>query len=557
MSIDHARILDNYSEFEYKKLFTTGQAAPGTTPSWVPDDDRRRLRSYDVLEAFCRNKGREWIPGGVDEYYTDQSGRREYGDPELLVETALSSLIGENWRIVTEGVVDKNSAAISQDDVVQDWAETVNFSMKMFESERQSVKFGDSVYVLGVNDEDKITLDVYDPGFYFPVLNIEEAGASEYPDKVHIAWEWEDEDDNGRVNIMVTRLTWELVEAEKPYALPWNPTAKKVCIYSEVTIDLADVRNTGGSTLFTTIEDFLPDREVNMGIDFLPLVHVPNTINLKHHFGRSAISNVMQLLDDIQATDTDLQRSSSTTGSPPIVVTGRGGPDAEMTYGPGTVIRVGEGTATIMDTSRSLDALLKMKDSLLSRLSINSRTPEALLGRVKPNEVPSGIALTLGFTPHINLVREMRTVRKRKYNLLFKFFVRMAQRLDTYDLAPGAEEFRVDLVMGSFLPADLSATATVVIQLMESEVLSMETGLLMLIQAGVPVEDLAEEIANIQKRDVDTASQLVNITGDPNTALEYMGMPKIKEEDLPDEESDVPPEDQPTNGQQPPQRQPA
>jgi hypothetical protein len=519
---DQIKILDNYAEFEYKKLFLLGASAPEVVPVWVPEDDKRRLRSYQVLEAFYRNKGREWVPDGVDVNATDQSGRREYGDPELLVETALSSLIGENWRIVTDQTVEKNASAMAQDVIVQDWAEKVNFAMKMFESERQSVKFGDSVYVLGVNSEEKITLDVYDPGFYFPVLNAEEAGAGEYPEKVHIAWEWEDEDDQGRKNFMVTRLTWELVPTESEYALPWNPNASKVCMYSELTMDIADVRASKVGTMFAKLEDYAPDVEVNMGIDFLPVVHVPNTINLQHHFGRSSIANVMQLLDDIQATDTDLQRSSATTGSPPIVVTGRGGPDQEQAYGPGTVIRVGEGTATIMDTSRSLDALLKMKDSLLSRLSINSRTPEALLGRVKPNEVPSGIALTLGFTPHINLIREMRTVRKRKYNLLFKFFIRLAKLTPGYEIAEDAEEFRTDLVMGSFLPADLSATVTVVIQMIESDVISLETGLRMLLQSGVPIEDLAEEIANIQKRDVEKAQSLVSITGDPNTGLEYM-----------------------------------
>lgn len=532
------KILDNYSEFEYKKLFTQSAGSFYTLPSWVPADDERRLRSYMILESFCRNKAREWVPEGVDADSFDAGSRREYGDPDLLVETALSSLIGENWRIQTKDVIEQNEQAAKQEEVLLDWSETVNFAMKMFESERQSCKFGDSVYVLGVNSEDRITLDTYDPGFYFPVLNVEAASAGEYPDKVHIAWEWEDEDDNGNKKFMVTRLTWELLETEQPYALPWNAKATKTCMYTEITIDIADIPKTGKASMFNNIDDWEPDKEVNMGIDFLPIVHVPNTINLQHHFGRSIISNVMQLLDDVQATDTDLQKSASTTGSPPIVVTGRGGSDDKQVYGPAAIMRVGDGTATIMDTSRSLDALLKMKDSLLSRLSINSRTPEALLGRVKPNEVPSGIALTLGFTPHINLIREMRTVRTRKYNLLFKFAMRMMRVANASYYALPTEEFRADLVMGSFLPADLSATATVVIQLMETEAISLETGLQMLLQAGVPVEDLAEEIANIQKRDTDRAQALVGITGDPNTALAYMGMPLITDFEPEDEEED-------------------
>jgi hypothetical protein len=542
------KILDNYSEFEYKQLFLQTAGTTQTLPTWVPEDDQRRLRSYLVLESFYRNKAREWLPAGSGENAAkDLASRREYGDPELLVETALSSLIGENWRIQTDGVIEEDSAAVQQDEETQKWAETVNFAMKMFESERQSVKFGDSVYILGWDQEGKVTLDTYDPGFYFPVLNVEEAGAGEYPEKVHIAWEWEDDDDTRGKRYMVTRLTWELLDVEAPYPLPWNPSANKVCMYSELTVDIADIPKSGGRSIFANLDDVEPDREVNLEIDFLPVVHVPNTINLQHHFGRSAIANVMQLLDDIQATDTDLQKSSATTGSPPIVVTGRGGSDDKQIYGPASILRVGDGNATIMDTSRSLDALLKMKDSLLSRLSINSRTPEALLGRVKPNEVPSGIALTLGFTPHINLVREMRTVRKRKYNLLFKFVVRMMKAGD-WDYSLPDEEFRTDLVMGSFLPADLSATATIVIQLMESEAISLETGLQMLLQAGVPFEDLSEEISNIQKRDVDRATALVGISGDPNDGLRYMGMPLITDFEVDngtpnDEDETVPPEE--------------
>lgn len=541
---DKTKILDNYSEFEYKKLFTVVATGVGnqSMPTWVPDDDKRRLRSYLILEAFYRNKAREWIPTGVDAEELIDSSRREYGDPELLVETALSSLIGENWRIQTQGVIEQEPEAVKQDETIQAWTEKVNFAMKMFESERQSVKFGDSVYILGINEDDEVTLDTYDPGFYFPVLDEAQAGAGEYPDRVHIIWEFEEEDDKGRTQFKVTRLTWDLRDAEKPYDLPWAKGAKKTCVYSELTTDIADIpRN--GRTLFEALEEMESDREVNMEIDFLPVVHVPNTINLQHHFGRSAISNVMQLLDDIQATDTDLQKSSATTGSPPIVVTGRGTSDDKQVYGPASIMRVGDGSATIMDTSRSLDALLKMKDSLLSRLSINSRTPEALLGRVKPNEVPSGIALTLGFTPHINLIREMRIVRTRKYNILFKFATRLMRVAGGYELP--TEEFRTDLVMGSFLPADLSSTATIVIQLLETEAISLETAIQMLLQAGVPVTDLAEEIANIQKRDMDRAQALVSITGDPNTALEYMGMDLIPEADLVDENDD--PDEDPNN----------
>jgi hypothetical protein len=72
--------------------------------------------------------------------------------------------------------------------------------------------------------------------------------------------------------------------------------------------------------------ELTPDgREVNdldIGIDFVPVIHVPNTPSGSKHFGRSLLLSVAQLLDDIGFADSDLAASSEFVGNTPVVTTG-------------------------------------------------------------------------------------------------------------------------------------------------------------------------------------------------------------------------------------------
>ena len=421
MQYELGRILDAYSGFDYKAAFTSNNP-PQTPPQWIPKDEQRRLRSYSVLESYCRNHSRSWLQA-ID-YRTGElsdaaSNRREYGDPALIVETALSSLMGNSTAIVTQDAVSGDQAAVAQQLVLEQWATDEKFTIKNWECERMAVKYGDGVYALGWDSTTgRPRLNVYDPGFYFPVFDPRAAGNEEFPSKVHLAWEFETENADGKTTTYVRRITWELIEVEAPYDPGYEGAeemAYRNCWFTDGIWELSEIGK-GLSSFNPQRVDWL-NEGTWLNFDFIPVVHIPNTVSLQNHYGASVLANIMQILDDVQSTDTDLQASAATTGSPPIVVSGKGaGSSTINSYGPGSVIYVGDGSASIMDTSTSLDALIKLKDALLSRLSINSRTPEALLGRVKPNEVPSGIALTLGFTPHIGMIREMRKVRLDKYS---------------------------------------------------------------------------------------------------------------------------------------------
>jgi hypothetical protein len=213
-----------------------------------------------------------------------------------------------------------------------------------------------------------------------------------------------------------------------------------------------------------------------------------------------------------------MQAAAATTGTPPIAIQGADGTVAN--YGPGTVLHTGEGSATILDPSKSLDALIKLQEALLQRLAVNSRTPESLLGRVKPNEVPSGIALTLSFTPHSGMINKMRLVRDYKYRLLLKFVLRLAKANGVKDLPE--EEFETRLRFGSYLPSDLQEAMTIITQLLEAKAISLETAVQFLLDKGYPIKDVTEEIKNITKRDVESAQVVMTITGNPEIAAKML-----------------------------------
>lgn len=530
-------VLDPYSFYDFKKAFVatadnTGQAIL-TMPRW-PGEHWRRMSAYMLLDSYYKNMGREWLWDVSDD---EKNKRREYGDPALIVDTIHASLIGEDQTIVVESEQTEGGAQELRI-ALDDWSKDVRFYTKMFETERNAVKLGDGCYVLGWG-EDKLKLRVYDPGFYFPVLDPTDV-TGEYPETVHVAYEYE-LDVGGQLRRYVRRITWELEDTsldDEPltYTHPWNDEATNWTVfYSDATWLIDDDDRTiedfdMGRAVFAEEDGVVMDR-VDMGIDFIPVVHVPNTIAGEEHFGTSAMAKVMQIFDDVSSTDTDLQASSATTGSPPIAVSNATLPRDEngriTTYGPGQVWETGDGGATMIDTSSSLDALLKYKDALQEREAVNGRVPESLMGRVKPSEVPSGITMTLSFAPHTSLIKEMRQVRNEKYGLLFKFVARWL--VQNTDINPEVLDFTANLKFGTFLPADKQESMAMVNNLLNKEApaISLETAVQMLVNAGFPIEDAVEEVNRIRQNDFSAAEDMLAATGDVNAVRARLGLPPI------------------------------
>jgi hypothetical protein len=455
---------------------------------------------------------------------------------------------------------------------LREWADSVHLPLRLVDVERNAVGLGDGCILLGWDDEaGRPVPSVMEPGFYFPVLP-DTLDAYRYPDRVHFAWELPAEDHpDGKVR--VRRITYErrllapifdelAEEGTDPFKLPegtawrrdsegfrevvrqypWNedgdPSRYSVFLTDATWLldDLNDAHNVdafdvGKAELRYDEHGEVLDRDI--GIDFLPIVHIPNTPPGGEHFGKSTLTKVLQVLDDIQNADTDAQAASATTGSPIIGVSGSatGGDDPltgrrgqPLEVRPGIVFRLGEnGSMEVLDTSAGLAATRDYVEHLLERLSVNARIPAAVLGRLKPSEVPSGFAMQLSFGPLTSMVRTARLVRAVKYPLLLKMVWRLYQINDPENFPPGPTP-RAELRLGNYLPSDMQGTLSAVKDAYTAKLISLETAVVMLMEVGFTIEDVAAEIALIEGRDFEGAGLLVDATGDTGLAYDYLGL---------------------------------
>jgi hypothetical protein len=582
-------VVDIWSPLSHKEpMRANGRGTDLFRRSYLSEFDRRRLTAYHLLAAYQANVARSFLGdssgSGLDEH-------REYGDPAMIVKTITAALLGKDQAIRVRGAEDYDpTSATSQGEAadsearmaydvqqyLRDWADKERLPLKMLDNERRTVGLGDGVYALHWSrSKGRARLRVYDPGFYFPVLddNVDD----DFPTRVHFAWEVTDEWGNAT---HLRRITYELgpIRPESEPGLiggavrrvlrygdnglpkplfgdrivdiglgggdpriarrySWNAAdSSTTCFLTDATWRLADIDQTmtldtlplSRATFQMNEDGELLDR-LDLRIDFLPVIHIPNTPATIDHFGTSSISDTLQLFDDLAAADTDLNAAAATTGSPPIGLAGArlpvnpdGGP-AQVTIAPGEVWELGEnGKLHALDTSNSLNALRAYVHDLNDRVTENSRVTAAVLGRVKPSEVPSGLALALGFGPLQALIRELRLTRNEKYPLLFKFVQRLA--LAAGEL-PATRELPAEMVFGAFLPSDVAEVVKNVRQLLTPpQAISVETAVAMLMEVGLPIEDAAAEVQRIRQHDYESANKLADATGDQTAVRDLLGL---------------------------------
>lgn len=544
--VGQAPVFDAWTPIGFKEALGNRRTSTGggwLAPTWV-GDHARRLQAYIILQAYIDNAGRFFLTE-PDQSKRDQ--HREYGDANLIVETVRAALLGQEQTISVDGAEDfvenlppsappeqqkasdEARPAKELQDWLEQWAIDERFGQKVIETERNSVGLGDGVFVLGWDSKKKRTrCRVYDPGFYFPVL--EDGNEDEYPSRVHIAWEMAPVPEDSKRRIR--RITWEVrsLPNGETRTYPWNdgPTSE-TCYMSDAVfvLDGAAPQTIDDMSRATPEWQLTPDgvqvRDLDLRIDFLPVVHLPNTVALQNHYGKSVLATILQVLDDIANADTDAQRAAGVAASPPIGLAGASmSSDTPLTYKPGQVWQLGDtGSLSTLEMSGAVVAILQYIDQLLKRLSVNSRTPEALLGRIDPSQVPSGITLRLSFGPIETMVREMRLVRAEKYPLLFKFVHRLAQAGGAQDLP--AEYVDTEMVFGSFLPEDLAETVTLVTGLLTAKAISLETALQMLKESGISIEDILVEAQRIDGRNFEAANQLLDALGSQEEVAKFLG----------------------------------
>jgi hypothetical protein len=498
-----------------------GTGRPQGIATWVDDTDARRLMAYRILSAYVDNVRRYYLPqrmwsatvGELNEFgrltnldtsASEAERIREYGHAGLVTDATRALVLGEDQTIVVSDPAqegDTESTATAQvRDWLEAWATKERLTGKLLTGEETTITNGDGVYVLGWSTRAKRPrLRVYDPGFYFPDLTAADRPEyadwddDDFPPVVHLAWETEQPDKRS----ILRRTTWRMVRLEQGVPAPWGGTREWTCVMEVIEVDTSRLKQ--GWTIYTIPTDgdsiTVVKAATDLGVDFMPVIHIPNDEPGERHFGRSTLMRVAMILDDLMGADTDLSISSELSAPSPTVVTGAGSPTLDG--GPGAQWNTPAGSSiSQLDTSKSLDAQLKYSTRLLEMLSQNTRLAMVLLGRVDISAAPSGYALELGFAPTAALVRELRNIRSVKYPLILRFAVRLTQANDASQITAGATpDLSIDL--GPALPADLPAAIDAVKALLPIRAISTATAVRMLTQAGLPIEDAAAEVGLI------------------------------------------------------------
>lgn len=526
----HPYLNDRWAPLGYKQALGDGLAGrpPIAVPTWITADDHRRLAAYDILGAYRTNTAANYLPDVLDPQTNtvlDQRSKyREYGHGALLVAQARALVLGDGQTITMPGHDGPNQVFyewLAGTDDEDGWATLEWLQLKLYAMEDNALGDGDGVLALGWDQARmRPRLRKYDPGWYFPDVHAQTQ--DDFPSTVHVAWEFQDPAD--QQHTYVQRKTWRLVPRELgaprlAYQRPGEPPAELTCVFSDGVWRVD--RLPQGATVY---DDWgQPGRwetpPVDMGIDFIPVVHEANDVDQQQPFGRSILLLIAQVLDDLSLTDSDLQANSSLVGSSPTVTKGA---VTNLPAGPGAQWNLPQGAdARMLDTSKSLDALLAYDRHLLDTLSRNSRIAGVLLGMVQPDEVESGYLFELGFAPTHALIGELRLIRRMKLPLLLKMTMRMAQ---VAGVLPAGPTPPAQIELGPYLPADKDGTISRVTKAVQAHTMSVETAVRQLAAAGLDMGEIEEEVARILAEWGELAVQAVEATGDVTAGRRILGL---------------------------------
>lgn len=478
-------------------------------------------------------------------------------------------------------------------DLLRDWAKAELLPMRLQQCERKTVALGDGVYRMAWDPaKRRPTLRVTDPGFYFPVIGEDDDGG-EYPRRVHFAWELPADPKRG-LEARLRRITYELdwirpltvagidetgTRAVRALPPPPEPTAGDdadteeptgptltpgdiiepasgaiarqyawndepsyfTCYLTDATWVIGDLKGNidvdslppAGATYATRSDGEVLDH-LDLLIDFIPVIHVPNTVPpAEEHWGQSSLAKALQVFDELAGSDTDSARASATTGLPMLAVSGVTDPRQELAASPGMVFKLGDaGKLSAVDTSGALAELRNHVNDLKDRASTIVRLPAVSLGTLNPSEVPSGFAMQISLGPLDSLIGSMRLAREHKEQLLLKF----AQRLYMAGQHPdwvGVTPQDALLVRGPYTPTDKAAVLEQVANGVEKGVLSLETGVRMLTDAGFPIDDVEKEIVQIESRQFEQARFLADALGNPDEVADFLGRNAPEQQEAP------------------------
>jgi hypothetical protein len=579
-------IIDRWSPFNYKPLYsdTLGmpnrRAFPEAHATWVPAYDERRLAAYKLLTAYDKNQVAE-LSAFIDG--DEARERREFGDPSMFVDTITSHVLGEEQTLTVPGAeqaggdqtTPEAETAERVQTLLREWADEELLPMRLLQTERKTVVLGDGVYLLHWDaDKQRVRIKTFDPGFYFPIVGEDDDG-SDFPDRIHFAWELP-EDKARRLPARLRRITYHLdwirpqtangvdrtgrpvraavlseptdEQAAQPvlgrgdtldpqgsitrlYAWSEQPSYKTVYL-TDATWELGDLKApVDVDTLPMDKAHFATNAqgevldELDLYQDFIPVIHVPNTVpEPGEHWGESSLAKVLQVFDELSGSDTDSSRASATTGSPMIGISGKA-ITAQQHYsaGPGLVFTLGEGGAIgTVDTSGNLAELRSHVHDLRDRAASTGRIPPVALGTADPAQFTSGYQLELALGPLDSLISSMRLARDHADRLLPKFVQRLFQAGQHPDWV-GLPVLPAKLMRGAYTPTDKAAVLEEVSTAYKAKLISLETAIRRLQEIGWPIEDAEDEIKRIDARSFEDARNLADALGNPEETARFLG----------------------------------
>ena len=430
---------------------------------------------------------------------------------------------------------------LARQDALQEWAEEEALIAKIIENEHRHIcPLGDGVYVLGWDaGNGRPSIEIFEPDAYYPVLDTRQRG---FPAKVHLAWQYTETGSDGKDTEFVRRLTYELLSLEEaaeegldigsaPSYLGPDEEWTHACFLSDGTVEAAEFEQVDAPVLSKVVWATEVDADGNevelnrapLGLDFMPVVHVPNSLSEIYHFGDSVLVALPQLLDEIAASDTDESMSSRWAARPPLVISGFSASGESIDITPGKAIKASEkGGLSTVELAANLREIRERGGGLRDLLAVIGQTPNGILGRIDASDVPSGVTLALSFTPFKFMIELLRLARARKYGLVPKFVQRIG-------IVNGYEPFLADPVVypggirfGAFMPQDLAGSATVITQLRSAGVMGQQTGIRMAKEAGAPIEDVHTEFLAAREEMGETADRITSALEDPKYAAEFL-----------------------------------
>lgn len=604
--MDTEQTVDLYAGFNHK----FGRSAE-SLPSWMDDETKRRIEHYRIADALRRQVSRVTLPSDSPK----RTDYRELGEAGMLAERRASAVIGDGVILRVPGAderlpdepilpdepeepelegVDRAIARVrtrkyramlesyeslaetrisewetahleqpllrARQEALRNWADEQRLEAKLREMQGELVQpLGEAIVTLASVAGAWPDITVWEPDAYHPVF----AGEllSEFPGKTHLAYEFDDVDDNGRGKRMIRRVTWELVTLVDPesgepqtsdLAYRDEPTST-TCVYTDAyfekdnrttarVVHLDDLQRVARFGKYINEEGAEVDADrVDLGVDFIPVVHVPRKLLSLTHFAPSMFVDAAQLLDTIAENDTDASRASGFTGAPPLVAKdvrlGTKDPDGVIRYRPGVIFQGGkDASVSKVDMGDSLGKLDEHGELLRDRLYAVLASPKALIGRESENNRDeSGVARETAFTPFVQTIRDARLAADAKHRLLLKFAQRMAIVSGAPDVADDSRVYDAEVELGSFMPNDVAHVIEQIVALAQSGLMVPELAFRWLTQVGVDVGDADLLIKALKSSDFDGAEALAAMLG-RKYAARYLGIPF--DEDDPDLEDD-------------------